>query len=987
MRESLGQDVPPETVATLEIRLLGPLEILARGRAVNVGGSKRQSLLALLALRRDRVVAVDGLMDALWGENLPAAPRNALQHHVARLRTALGREAILASPDGYALRDATVDALRFEELLGEARAALHRGDARAAAAFVARAQALWRGPALHGLTDTAWFSAEARRLEALRVDALEERFEAALAIGEHREIVSALRRTLEENPFRERLWGQLMLALYRSGRQADALEIFQEARQVLTEELALEPTPELKRLQEAILAQDPAIAPVHVEPERRRGNLPSPSTSFVDREEELARVVELLREHRLVTLAGPPGVGKTRLALEAVRSLDGTIRDGAWLVEFVRAGSEADVVRLVAQAVDARGAESLARVVARLADADAILVFDACEHVIEEAARVASAVLTECPGVRVLATSREVLHVAGEVRISVEPLALPDPASGDRDGSPAVELFRARARAARPGFELTAEAAPLVTEISRRVDGLPLAIELAAARVNVLGLTELLSLVEQRLALLEGAPASDDARAALGTLVEWSYDLLHGDEKTLLHQLAVHRGGASLASLVAVAAHDGLDEMTVTNLLGALVDKSIVFVSFPADDARYDLLDTVRDYVVDRLDETGRLRATRAAHAEHFAALAESARTGLRGQGWREWVRRLELDHDNLLAALEYAHEAADAGVADRLGTLGWYFTLAERVSEGRRFLELARETAGDDAPVELRLELLAFLSFLATEEQDFEAAVEAGEGGLAIAEAAPGAPASGLVRATLALAYAHSGDLESATRMADEARVAFDAAGDDWGRALSSLIRAGVAATAGDVATAAAMTAAGLRQCEAIGYLAFQPAANLFEAWVAERRRDRRAAAEAYRRAFDVSVRAGFPDHASFALSGLGSVAFDEGDLRQAEDLFRRALAAVEEERSAWTVAHARVRLADVLAAGGHSETAERLYRRVVAWSESDPPHHSRETQFLAIAGSPAEAALLGLARLADARGDAEAAEAFRSRADTVAA
>ena len=302
--------------------------------------------------------------------------------------------------------------------------------------------------------------------------------------------MAPLRAALEENPFRERLWGQLMLALYRSGRQADALEAFREARRMLSEQVALEPGPELRRLQEAILTHDAAIAPVPVAP-RRRGNLPAPSTSFVGREQELAHVVELLREHRLVTLTGPPGVGKSRLALEVARMLEGEARDGAWLVDLARAGSPDDVVRLVARAVDARGADPLARTVARLRDGDAILLLDACEPVVEEAARVAAAVLAECPGVRVLATSREVLHLPGEVRVTVEPLALPDPESTDPTGSPAAQLFLDRARAARPRFELTPDTAEIVAEISRRVDGLPLAIELAAARLNALGLAEL----------------------------------------------------------------------------------------------------------------------------------------------------------------------------------------------------------------------------------------------------------------------------------------------------------------------------------------------------------------------------------------------------------------------------------------------------------------------------------------------------------------
>ena len=452
-------------VDALEIRVLGPFEVSTGGRPVAVTGGKRDALLALLALRQGRVVTVDELVGALWGEDLPAAPRNAVQHHVARLRASLGHEAIVAAPDGYALAAARVDALQFEELLGEGRAALREGDARAAAASIASALALCRGPSLQGLTDLASFSGEARRLEGLRVDALEEQFEAALALGEHREILSQLRETLEENPFRERLWGQLMLALYRSGRQADALEAFQEARSVLAEELGLEPGLDLKRLQEAILAQDPAIAAVPLPP--RHGNLPSPTTSFVGREEEVATILELLRGQRLVTLTGPPGVGKSRLALEAARALEEQVADGAWLIEVVHAGDASTVVRLLAQAVDARGPDPLARVLARLRDADALIILDACEHAVEEAAQLSSTLLAECRHVRVLATSREALHLVGEVRVSVEPLPV-----GDLDeaaDSPAVQLFAARARAARPNFQLTQDTASLVADIARRV--------------------------------------------------------------------------------------------------------------------------------------------------------------------------------------------------------------------------------------------------------------------------------------------------------------------------------------------------------------------------------------------------------------------------------------------------------------------------------------------------------------------------------------
>ena len=948
----------------LDIRLLGPFEVLVGGRPANVSGGKRQGLLALLALRLGRVVGVDSLIDALWGDDLPAAPRNAVQHHVARLRAALGQETIVASPDGYALTDAAVDALLFEEFLGQARSALRAGEPGAAAEAVTAALELWRGPALHGLTETAWFSAEARRLESLRVDALEEQFEAALALGDHREIVPALRATLEENPFRERQWGQLMLALYRSGRQPDALETFHEARRVLSEELALEPGPELRRLQEAILAHDPAIAPVSAAP-RRRGNLPAPSTSFVGRDEEVGDIVELLREHRLVTLTGPPGAGKSRLAVESARAF--APEAGTWRVDLARAGGPEDVGRLVAEAVDVRGADPLALAIARLRDSDAVLLLDACEPVVHEAARVAATVVAECPDARVLATSREALHLPAEVRFPVGPLALA-PADAAGVGA-AVQLFVDRARAARAGFELTPEAADTVAEICRLVDGLPLAIELAAARTNVLGLAELLLVVERRLALLRERPATDASRAALATLVEWSYDLLHEDEKSLLHKVAVHRGGASLPSLVAVGASRGLDEATVTYLLGVLVDKSILSVSFPAEGARYDLLDTVRDYALERLAESGRLAAARGAHAEYFATLAAAAREQLRGPDWRTWLDRLELEHDNLWAALTYARDAGDSGIAARLASLAWYFTLADRVTEGRRFLELALAEGSEDVPLGQRLELLASFCYLATEEFDLDAAIEIGERALAVAATGAAAPELALVNATLALAVAEAGDVERAAALAEQAHATLDAGENHWTVAAASLLHAQVAASAGDVSMVAAMAADAQRHSEASGFDGFRLPAMLLDAWVAERRDDGDAATDAYGRALELADRTGFADHAAFALSGLASRAFATGEMARAEEFQRRALATAKAARAEWAAAHARVELGRILAAGGDAETAARLYRNVLEWSKRPRQHGPRESLFLALAGDPAATASAALADLGDAR------------------
>ncbi len=977
---------------SLEIRLLGPFTVFVGGRPAEVVGPKRHALLALLALRGGGTVPVEVLVDALWGEQVPVAPRNAVQHHVSRLRAELGAESITAAPDGYALADATVDAQRFEELLASARSTARAGDAGQAAELVARALALWRGRPLQGLPDSRWVGAEAARLEALRTDALEEQFEAALALGKHTEVVGQIRRVLLEHPFRERLWGQLMLALYRSGRQAEALDAFAQARGLLAEELGVEPGPGLQRLQAAVLAHDPAVASVPVAG-GPRGRLPAPVTSLVGREQALAEAVELVKGHRLVTLVGPPGVGKSRLALEVARAVKPDFGGGVWFVELARAVRPADVARVVARTLDARGPTPspapLARVVQFLRQADVLLVLDGCEPVIEEAARVATGVLAECPGVRVLATSREVLHLDGEVRLVVAPLAVPAAGvvAGELAGSESVRLFLERARAARPGLPLTEDRLAFAAEICRRVDGLPLAIELAAARVTVLGLREILSALESRRPLFVDAR---DRRAVpqryLRTVVAWSHDLLHADEKTLLYQLAVFRGGAPLSAVVATAARGQLDAARMTQLLGRLVDKSIVTASFPDGRGRYDLLDTVREYAVEQLAKAGGLGAAQLAHAEYFATTADAARSELRGPDWLACTERLELEHDNLWAALAYAREIPDPAIAVRLGAgLGWYFALAERVSEGRSFLKAALGAASADAPVGKRIELLAWLCYLAAEELDLDAAIDAGERGLAVAATGPAPSESALARGTLSLALALSGDHERAAALAEKARAGYGAAGDHWGVAASSVVRAQGAVHAGDISTVATMTAEIVRHSEAAGYDVFVVPAMLLEAWVAERRNEPVAAEDAYRRALELAGRIGFADHATFALAQLGSNALEGGDTRRAEELFRRALATAEVASTSWLAAHARVQLARVLEAAGDADTAETLYRTVVEWSQTPRPRQARESLFVVLAGSPGAAALRGMARLTAARGDDDAADHRQAHAAVI--
>jgi tetratricopeptide (TPR) repeat protein len=352
----------------------------------------------------------------------------------------------------------------------------------------------------------------------------------------------------------------------------------------------------------------------------------------------------------------------------------------------------------------------------------------------------------------------------------------------------------------------------------------------------------------------------------------------------------------------------------------------------------------------------------------------------LRGPDWLAWTTRLTFENDNLWAALQYALDAPDAGVAIRLGgSLGWYFTLSERISEGRRFLELARTASTDDAPLDLSADLLAYLCYLMTEELDFDAALEVGEQGLLLASPV-GSSAWAIVRVALSLALAKSGDPERAAALADEARAAAVTLGDDWIAAAAGLIRAQAAAHAGDVSTVAAMARDVVAHSDAIRFDAFQAPAALLEGWAAERQGNTSAAAENYRHAFELADRVGFPDHAAFALAALGSNALAQGDLNEAEDLERRALEIAEAAGASWTAAHARVELARVLAATGDGEGAKSLYAAVIEWSDTARPHQARESLFVALAGDPASAALLGQTDVAEKRGDTLLAEEPRA-------
>ncbi|MBO3746708.1 winged helix-turn-helix domain-containing protein [Streptosporangiaceae bacterium NEAU-GS5] len=689
----------------MRVGILGALEVTDdTGAPVVVGGQRVRALLAMLALEPGKPVAVDRLVDALWGEEPPGNAANALQTLVSRLRAALAPAGspVLTLPGAYALDvpPDDVDASRFAGLV--------------ATGPLDEALGLWRGPALADLRSTPHLANVAARLDEQRLDAVETRAEARLSRG----LAVDLSADAAEHPLRERLCALAMRGLAAGGRQADALALFERTRAALAEQLGIDPGPELRAAHLAVLrgetlrGQTPhGGTPTRHSKEGRRGSaVKAPLTSFVGREQELGGLAGLLGEHRLVTVVGPGGAGKTRLAVEtALRSGESELR----LAELAPVADPVDVAPTLVNALgltsglatpgDLRPApdDPLAQLGMGLGERRVLVVLDNCEHVVGAAARVVERLLHDCPGVRVLATSREPLGVPGEVLFPIPPLGLPpagapldDPGDiADAAAHSAVRLLVERARAVKPGFVLDHANLADVVAICRHLDGMPLAIELAAARLRALTPAQLASRLDDRFRLLTGGSRTALPRhQTLRAVVEWSWDLLTPDERDLAERFAVFAGSAMLDDVEAVC---GTPETDVLKTLPSLVDKSLVEV---ADDGRYRMLETIRAFA---LEEAGELaEAFRRRHAVRFLNLAETAEPRLRTADQLEWIARLITEQDNLHAALRWAIDRRDVALAVRLcGTLSWFWWLRGYRAESAVWIRQTLALAGDEPP------------------------------------------------------------------------------------------------------------------------------------------------------------------------------------------------------------------------------------------------------------------------------------------------
>ncbi|SNT47825.1 Predicted ATPase [Actinomadura meyerae] len=1026
----------------MRIGILGPLDLRDEaGRPVEVGGPRLRALLVRLAAEGGRAVSADRLLDDLWDGAPPGG--NALQALVSRLRGVAGRDIVEHGPAGYRLGvdPGQVDAVAFERCAAAARAA---DDPARRAAGLRAALALWRGPALADVADAEFAHPFAARLEELRVAAVEDRVEAELAAGLPVPPVAELEPLAAAHPLRERLRGHLMRALCAAGRQAEALEVYEETRRALADRLGVDPSPELAAVHLSILRRDapapaapvvpatsvlsaapaPAAEPAATGPvaaSAPRTNLPAQLTSFVGREEESRRVGKLLRETRLVTLTGPGGAGKTRLAGESAAALVEEMPDGAWFVPLAPVSEPGDTVQAVLQALGVpetiRPGETrmAVRPVERLTDFLAakrmLIVLDNCEHLIDTVAGLVDHVLAHAPGVRILATSREPLGITGESLCPVPSLPLPDEDAADPAaalGYASVRLFADRAAAVRPGFAVDAGTVADVVAICRALDGIPLAIELAAARLRSLTPGQVASRLGDRFRLLAGGNrAALPRHRTLRAVVDWSWELLDDAERTVLRRLSVFAGGATPEGAVRVcglAAPDAPDPHDVIDVIAALIDKSLVMADGDAE-VRYRLLETVRVYAGERLEQSGETRRVRDAHARHLVELAERAEPELRRRDQLRWAERLGAERDNFTAALRHVIETGDVETGLRLiGALVFFWVLRDMETEAGGWAVAVHAMAGDTVPpgLEEQYALCVVSSRVITELKDGPGPTRESLSATLreVVPLVPEKPAHPLLALARCASSIFGGDIEAMRRSLRD----LDDHSDPWIRAIVRVCLGHMAIHTGEIREASTEVGAGYEQFRELGdrFGMIVALSGMMQVALA-----RGEAAEAIRlgeEAYGYATTGVSPEQGAGILTQLARARFQQGDVEGARADLERAMEQNERVGEFAEAAGASLQLCEVAlhegdraAARAHADrahrwvvsrghrpdfvqTARRTYSRLGCLAEEDGDLDEakrlhaealREMHDDVLMGNPTVASLIeGVAAYAAARG-----------------
>jgi predicted ATPase/DNA-binding SARP family transcriptional activator len=899
----------------VEVGILGPLEVRTTSGVVAVRRGLPRTVLTALLLRRGQTVSSDFLVDLLWNDELPRNPANSLQIQISYLRKALGS----GDPDrslqletragGYSLLvdDRSIDANRFDAAVRrfEALDALRSDESRRTAlGDVESALALWRGEALEDVAGIDFFRGEIVRLDELRWAAMERRVDLLLQLGRHGDAIGDVSELVRRLPLRERFRQQLVLGLYRAGRQADALRAYEDARRTLVEQLGIEPGPALRDLEQRVLQQHPSLdwrpstepeppddpidvrAPAAVS-RPTSGRLPVPIAPLIGRDTELARLDELLGRHRLLTLTGPAGAGKTRLAIDlASRS-----PRPACYVDFSPIDDPALVAPTVAAAAGVTvtpGEDPVASVATALAPQDLLLVLDTCEHLVGGIGRLASAVLRAAPGVRVLATSRRALGMSGEFAWPVPPLDLPSPdaaSAEDITAHAAVALFVARATAVRPDLEVDDAAARDIAAVCLALDGLPLGIELAAARADVLSPAALRARLEDRFGLLiDGGADAVERQQTLRGAIDWSFELLSDDQRTLFARLGAFAGSFDLDAALTVAGF-GLD--APLELLASLVKQSMVA---RAGQERFRLLDTLRAYALTALGERD-ADATRDRHADFFVERAEQGELAIRGAEQLLWLESFRNDVNNFRAALEWSLLTGDTSRAAReAGALAWFWTLNGMLSEAIQHLEHLVDVP-DVAPA-TRARCLWGYALLAASLGHLARAREAAYQAVDLSRSCGDDTGAAYGLNAAAVAEWALGNHERSLGSHTEAIALLDKLDDHWGLAVCNVLQARTLFDIGHAAAASVAARHGVEHARHAGDLHVLGIALTQIAQIAISDGDTPAAVVAATEALVMQEQIGYTEGTVSALHVLGRAHRLAGELDAARAEHQRALA-----------------------------------------------------------------------------------------------
>jgi predicted ATPase/DNA-binding SARP family transcriptional activator len=910
------------------ISVMGPVEASRDGQPIAVPGGKTAELLARLALEPGMFVSADRLLEDVWAQDAVNTRRNTLQSKVAKLRRAFGDPQVIVSGDaGYALAvdPSAVDAFAVLRDAGAAAELLDAGDERAAAELSAAALARYRGDPLQGAGE--WAAQHRARLDESRMELIETQFAARLGLGGAGDLIGELESAVANYPYQEGLWELLVTALYRAGRQADALATYQRVRALLADELGLAPGPRLQELERKILVQDPALdiggrAARAVEAHARAGNLPSLAAELIGRETEMAAISGLLARHRLVEIVGAGGIGKTAVAIAIGRQMadpEAGAPGGVWLARLESATTADEVLDTVIAALHVSGGE--AALLERLKAAPALVVLDNCEHVLESAAELATCLLDAAPQLRILCTSQVPLDVEGETVFELAPLPLAE----------AAELFTRRA-AARHRDQL-AEGGDAVLDLCRSLDGLPLAIELAAARTKTLSIEEISRRLDDRFSVLSDPTSRrPERRRALKATIRWSYELLFPDDQRGLWALATFAGGAPLPAVEFVLNALDVPASAAIDVVGRLASRSLVIVDDDLTGVRYRLLDSIRAFALDALSESGLSDRALTAHAAWFADAADLSTAGVRSSRQAEHLAFARSERPNLDAALTWCATHDSLRALSVVNGFGWAWIVLGDSRGAQRILR-ALDAAGADAPARERAGALLLAAWIEASSDRLEHAREHIAEATRLAESVDDVDLRARCCYYLAYVVSHQGEWGKAMELTDRASALYAGLDRPWDLAANWLFAARAAISAGDRVRAGEARDQVEHWLASVDdpWLHVRRDAMLGELARIEHRFD--DAVLHLGRAVETSGRLGFRQTEAYQLSSLGRAQCQDGDYATGAETLGLAIEKAEATGDVRLAALARVHLGRVLRALGQVAAARAALESATAW------------------------------------------------------